>query len=118
MTGAWPKVSTKRGFATKQAARQPLNRAKARPITPATYRHPEDRMGEVKKYHCSFSIDSYLDQEVILLRVRLHDKNQCRRINALGFNSIVLGQLYTKSQRIKRCRYHAKRVEMTTTARA
>ena len=33
MTGAWPKASTKRGFATKQAARQPLKRAKARPMS-------------------------------------------------------------------------------------
>ncbi len=32
MIGAWPKAYTKSGFATKQAARQPLKRAKARPI--------------------------------------------------------------------------------------
>src|SRR2546430_17733218 len=33
MVGAWAKASTKCGFATKQAARQPLKRAKARPMS-------------------------------------------------------------------------------------
>ena len=33
MVGAWAKASTKFGFATKQAARQPLKRAKARPMS-------------------------------------------------------------------------------------
>ena len=33
MVGTWAKASTKCGFATKQAARQPLKRARARPIS-------------------------------------------------------------------------------------
>ena len=33
MVGEWPKAATKCGFATKQAARQPLKRARARPIS-------------------------------------------------------------------------------------
>ena len=33
MVGAWAKASTKCGLATKQAARQPLKRARARPIS-------------------------------------------------------------------------------------
>ena len=33
MVGVWAKASTKWGFATKQAARQPLKRARARPMS-------------------------------------------------------------------------------------